>query len=259
MNNNLAVITLCNQGAELARQIITNLGGDLFVHTTVDITDSKGERFERVIALTKKIFPKYSGIIYIMPSGVVSRAIAPLVSSKYTDPAIIVMDVLGRYAISFLSGHEGGANNLAIKIGNITGAEPVITTTTEVIKQYTIGIGCKKDTPEEAILEIFDKALNKAKIKKDAIRYIATIDIKAEEEGLLAAAKSLNIPLRIISSTEINNTCYRFDSSKFVQDNIGVGAVAEPCALLSGRRTKLILKRISKNGVTAAIAKECSE
>ncbi len=259
MNNNIAVITLCNQGVELARQIITNLGGDLFVHTTADITDSRAERFEKVIVLTEKIFSSYSGIIYIMPSGIVSRAIAPLINSKYTDPAIIVMDVLGRYAISFLSGHEGGANNLAIEIGNITGAEPVITTTTEVIKQYTIGIGCKKNTSEEAILKIFNTAIKKAKICKNDIRYIATIDIKAKEEGLLAATRALNIPLRIITRSEINNTCYTFDSSEFVQDNIGVGAVAEPCALLSGRRTKLILKRISKNGVTAAIAKECSE
>ena len=257
--DNIAAITLCNEGVSIAKQITAKLGGDLFVHNIVDIEDLKAKRFDRVIALTEEIFSKYQGLIYIMPSGVVTRAVAPLVKSKFTDPAVVVMDILGRYAISFLSGHEGGANGLAIKIGNITGAEPIITTTTEVVKQYTMGIGCKKGIAEEAVLEIFKEAVMQAGITKNDIRYIATIDIKSDEKGLLTAAKTLEIPLRIISSSEIKNTCFNFDSSEFVQKSIGVSAVAEPAALLSGRRTKLVLKRICKNGVTAAIAKECSE
>ncbi len=255
----IAIITLSVEGLDLARQIIAVTGGDLFVHNTVTAEDRNIKRFDRVIALTAEIFTSYSGLIYIMPSGVVSRAIGPLLTSKYTDPAIVVMDVLGRFAISFLSGHEGGANNLTLKVANITGAEPVITTTTEVLKRYTIGIGCRKDSTKEAILALINTATLQAGINISDLRYIATVQQKSEEPGLLTAAAELDIPLRIITNNEINNTCYHFDTSEFVKKSIGVDAVAEPCALLSGRRTKLIIKRISQNGVTAAIARECSE
>ncbi len=257
--NDIAVITLCNQGTSLAREITAHMGGDLFVHTLVDIPGLKAKRFERVIALSAEIFSQYRSLIYIMPTGVANRALAPLITSKYTDPAVVVMDVLGRYAISLLSGHEGGANALSIRLSNITGAEPVITTTTEVLKEYTLGIGCKKNTPKSAILELIMAAVAKAGITTDDLRYLATIDVKATEAGILDAAAQLDIPLRIIKSSDINNTCYSVDSSEFVRESIGVAAVAEPCALLSGRRTKLILKRIARNGVTVALAKECCE
>ncbi len=257
--SDIAIITLSVEGLDLARQIITVTGGDLFVHNSVTVDAPDIKHFDRVITLTADIFSSYSGLIYIMPSGVVSRAIGPLLTSKYSDPAVVVLDVLGRFAISFLSGHEGGANALAIRVANITGAEPVITTTTEVLKRYTIGIGCRKDSAMEDILALISTATTQAGINISDLRYIATVVQKSEEPGLLAAARELNIPLRIITNSEINNTCYHFDTSEFVKKSIGVDAVAEPCALLSGRRTKLILKRISQNGVTAAIARECSE
>ena len=257
--SNIAVITLSQEGAELARQIIADLGGDLFVHSSCSKDYPQAKEFDRVIDLTSEIFQHYRNLIYIMPSGVVSRAIAPHICSKYSDPAIVVLDVLGRFAISFLSGHEGGANNLALQIGNLTGAEPVITTTTEVVKRYIIGIGCRKDTPKRSILALLYHACETAEITPDTIRYIATINLKATEPGILQAAAELGIPLRIIQNSEINNTCYAFDDSEFVRKNTGVGAVAEPCALLAGRRTKLILRKITENGVTAAVARECSE
>ena len=257
--NTTAVVTLSKEGSDLARQIITGIGGDLFIHNSIELHSTQATKFTRVIDLTAEIFHNYRNIIYIMPSGVVSRAIAPHICSKYSDPAIVVLDVLGRFAISFLSGHEGGANNLTLQIANLTGAEPVITTTTEVVKRYIVGIGCRKGTPKEAVLALLNHAVETAGITLEDIRYIATINLKAEEPGILQTVAELGISLRIIRNSEINNTCYAYANSEFVRKNAGVGAVAEPCALLAGRRTKLILKRITQNGVTAAIARECSE
>ena len=84
---------------------------------------------------------KFEGIIFIMATGIAARMIAPRLKDKYRDPAVVVVDDFSRYAISLLSGHEGGANNLTIQIANILDAEPVITTATEALKDTIIGIG----------------------------------------------------------------------------------------------------------------------
>ena len=67
-------------------------------------------------------------VIFIGALGICVRAIAPLVNDKYSDPAVVCVDTSGRYAIPVLSGHVGGANELARRVARIIGAEPVVTT-----------------------------------------------------------------------------------------------------------------------------------
>ncbi len=71
-------------------------------------------------------------IICIMAAGIVVRAAAPLLKHKTTDPAVVVLDENGSYAISLLSGHIGGANELATRIAGHIGARAVITTASDV-------------------------------------------------------------------------------------------------------------------------------
>lgn len=75
---------------------------------------------------------QFRNIIFIGAMGICVRAIAPIVHDKHTDPAVVCVDSTGRYAISVLSGHIGGANDLCRRVGAITGAEPVVTTQSDV-------------------------------------------------------------------------------------------------------------------------------
>lgn len=75
---------------------------------------------------------QFRNIIFIGAMGICVRAIAPIVHDKHTDPAVVCVDSTGRYAISVLSGHIGGANDLCRRVAAITGAEPVVTTQSDV-------------------------------------------------------------------------------------------------------------------------------
>jgi cobalt-precorrin 5A hydrolase len=85
---------------------------------------------------------------------------------------------------------------------------------------------------------------------------LASADIKADEAGLKDAADSLGMVLRFIPSDDIRATALEFEYSDFVMEKVDLPAVAEPCALLAGRRTRLILKKKKYSGVTVAIAQE---
>jgi cobalt-precorrin 5A hydrolase len=253
-----AVITLSAEGANLAFLLTERLPStDVFIHEKV-AGDWQAQKFESVVDLTTRIFSEYKGLIYIMPCGVVVRSIAPCLKHKMQDPAVVVVDVMARWAVSLLSGHEGGANDLAVTVGNILSAEPIISTTTEALKTLIIGIGCRRGVESHRIISAIRTTLDEASLKLDQVRLLSSADIKNDEEGLVSAARELEIPLRFISSEEIRNTSANFQHSDFVEDQVNLPAVAEPCALLAGRRTKLIIPKRTFNGITVAVAKESS-
>ncbi len=255
----IALITLSEEGARLALRLRAGLDGSrLFLPE--DAAKPAGiegaYRFDRVMELTAEIFPRYEGLVYLAPCGVAVRAIAGCLKDKHTDPAVVVVDAGGRFAVSLLSGHEGGANDLAVKVANILGAEPVITTTTEAVKNLIIGIGCRRGTASETVVRAVTEALRLAGEELSRVRFLASADIKSGEEGLREAARLLGVPVRFISSEEIRSAALPFDRSDFVKEKVNLPAVAEPAALLAGRRPRLILPKAVLFGVTVAVARE---
>jgi len=85
-----------------------------------------------------KIFNLFDAIIAVMAVGIVVRSIAPFIADKTTDPAVVVVDDLGKYAISLLSGHIGGANRLTKMVAGEIGAISVVTTATELLGRKSV-------------------------------------------------------------------------------------------------------------------------
>ena len=77
-------------------------------------------------------FHRDTALIFIGATGIAVRTLAPLLVDKCHDPAMVVIDERGQHVISLLSGHIGGANNLARHLAGILGVDPVITTATDV-------------------------------------------------------------------------------------------------------------------------------
>ncbi|MCP4345515.1 MAG: cobalt-precorrin 5A hydrolase [Desulfobacterales bacterium] len=91
-----------------------------------------------------EVFTLYKGHIFVMSTGIVVRMTAPLIKDKTSDPAVVVVDDKGKYAISLISGHLGGANDLAEKTAEIIGAQPIITTATDINNLPSVDVIAKK-------------------------------------------------------------------------------------------------------------------
>jgi cobalt-precorrin 5A hydrolase len=78
-----------------------------------------------------RVWNEYDAIVAIMALGIVVRLAGPLASDKRRDPAIVVVDDAGRFAISVLGGHRSGANDLAHRVAALLDATPVITTASD--------------------------------------------------------------------------------------------------------------------------------
>lgn len=99
-----------------------------------DVRSWAGEAFEKADAL-----------IFCCACGIAVRAIAPWLKSKSSDPAVIVMDELAKFVIPLLSGHIGGANELALLLAEELGCAAVITTATDINEVFSVDVFAKKN------------------------------------------------------------------------------------------------------------------
>lgn len=132
---NLGVIALTKNGYQIALQLREALPCDLYLNQNVGVIDvaAGAHIFERgLAALIAELWDCYDGFIMIMATGIAVRTCAPHIKDKRFDPAVVVVDEQGAFAISLLSGHLGGANALAKQVADLLGACPVITTATDI-------------------------------------------------------------------------------------------------------------------------------
>ena len=90
-------------------------------------------------------FDTDDAIIFVGACGIAVRSIAPHVTSKKSDPAVLVIDECGKFVISLLSGHLGGANELALEVAELLGAVPVVTTATDLHHRFAVDVFAKKN------------------------------------------------------------------------------------------------------------------
>jgi cobalt-precorrin 5A hydrolase/precorrin-3B C17-methyltransferase len=327
--NNTAILYITDNGFALARKL-----NSLY-------PDAKAFKFKP--DTLSKFWGKHKNFIFIMASGIVVRTIAPLIKDKRTDPAVIVLDEKGKYAISLLSGHIGGANEFAKEIASFLKGEAVITTASDVnnlpsidvwakdnglaienwdtvpgistrflntgkLKVYSdieismpkgfqrtdkpdsadvlitnkqfkthpprrtkfknkiylrpknliIGIGCNRGTSADEVEDAVKDTLIKNNLSFLSIRFIATIDIKGNEPGLIAFAQKYNLGIKTFTANELN-TVKVASKSDVAFKSTGAYAVAEPAAILASENGKLLVKKQKMGNVTVAVSEKKSE
>ena len=299
----LMYLSFSDRGEALASRLGAALGGEV----------SRCNRPRSLAEWTKTAFDQGQGLVFVGAAGIAVRAVAPFLKSKASDPAVVAVDECGHFAVPLLSGHLGGANDLARAIGRACGAVPAVTTATDAngvfavdewakrqncrvidpkrikdvsaavlagrpVKIYspwriagdrpagiiaaekggayavrldfqvsegdclrlaprilTLGVGCRRGTPQAALEEAFAALLEQSGVFPEAVREAASIDLKREEPGLLAEARG------------------EFTPSNFVKSVTGVDNVCERSAVLASGGA-LYWKKFAGNGVTMALA-----
>ena len=149
-----AVFCFSDSGAGLAGRISVMLGLE------------KDCIHRRVAKEMEVLFAGNEALIFIGACGIAVRAIAPFIKSKTTDPAVIVIDDQARYVIPILSGHIGGANNLAEKIAEQLGASAVITTATDLAGKFSCDAWAVKNNCAISSMEVAKK-ISAAVLRQD--------------------------------------------------------------------------------------------
>ena len=135
----IAVIAFTQSGCELGSRLAHSLGGTLW--TT--------ERLSVLLGLpscgslqvwTGERFRDSEALIFVSATGIAVRAIAPCIKDKFSDPAVVSVDEAGRFAVPLLSGHVGGANDLARQIADLTAGQAVVSTATDVRGKFAVDV-----------------------------------------------------------------------------------------------------------------------
>jgi len=316
-----AYLAFTDTGLALARRLADALPG------SVDRCGSGGVSLAGWTALQ---FAQSDALVFVGAVGIAVRAIAPHCRSKASDPAVVVLDECGRFAVPVLSGHLGGANNLARALAAVCGAVPVITTATDAhgifavdewakhqnctvleaerIKHVSskllagqsvrfaaefsvqgtppagvdpartpaeadfaltlspagdalhlvprigvLGIGCRRGTCAEQLEAAFADFCARHSLAPACIAAAASIDLKADEAGLLAFCRAQGWPITFYSAEQLRALSGPFTPSPFVQSVTGVDNVCERAAVLASGGCIRIPKQAG-GGVTFALA-----
>ncbi|MDR1360141.1 MAG: cobalamin biosynthesis protein [Deltaproteobacteria bacterium] len=130
-----AIYALTPQGMLLGLRLAEASGSHLFLAASLPETERKTVRvvrFERLPAQVAENFRQYALHIFVSAAGIAVRCLAPLLRSKASDPAVLVLDQKADFVISLLSGHLGGANACAAAVAEFLGAVPIISTATDL-------------------------------------------------------------------------------------------------------------------------------
>ncbi len=176
----LSVISFTENGRRLSQRVARNLGDldvDLYAKGSMknagrnqkDLSEAYNEANpvqEPKVSVgewTKSQMEEKNALLFIGACGIAVRAIAPHIRDKMRDSAVLVMDEKGRYVIPILSGHMGGANELALLLSKRMGAEAVITTATDINGVFAVDLFAKRNglfiVDREGIAKVSAKAL----------------------------------------------------------------------------------------------------
>ncbi|MEO5932237.1 MAG: cobalamin biosynthesis protein [Duganella sp.] len=234
------------EGEALATALQKSLGGEIYRPWLRSDTGQKAQ--------FGAAYRQHAQWIMVAASGIAVRFLDGLPADKLTDPAVVVLDEAARFAVALLSGHEGGANALAYRVARVVGAVPVVTTATEALKPLTVGIGCRKGVAADRIEGAVKQALTAGgSYGIGDVHEMATVDLKAEEPGLLEFCARYDLPLRVFARADLAARPWVGKPSDWVRQNVGLDGVCEPCALVASARGTLLVPKTSLDGVAVAV------
>lgn len=197
---NITIISFTKKGGDINKRLTDILSeSDITSYTLEKYRfDNRVKPLGNLKETVKRHFTD-DAVIFIGAVGIAVRSIAPYIKDKFCDPAVLVIDELGRYVIPLLSGHVGGANELANYIGEALSAAPIITTATDINGTFAVDIFAKKNnlliSSRKLAKDVSAALLDNNCIDIDSD--IKSIDVKELRKKLNPKNKACDIKVRI--------------------------------------------------------------
>lgn len=165
----LSIISFTKKGIQLSENIAnvwTETETILFTKCSICFEETKTVLFvsKSIMEWAKEQFEQKNILLFIGACGIAVRAIAPHITDKLHDSPVLVIDENGQYVIPILSGHMGGANELAVSIAEKIGAVPIITTATDLNRKFAVDLFAKKNglsiVNKDGIAKVSSKVLS---------------------------------------------------------------------------------------------------
>lgn len=138
-----AVIAFTRRGTALGRSLADALGGTL--HVPARFAPEVGaEAYSSLEGWTAWAWARADALVFVGAAGIAVRAIAPHVRDKFSDPAVVSVDEAGRFVVPLLSGHVGGANELARRVAALTGGQAAVSTATDVNGLFAVDVWARE-------------------------------------------------------------------------------------------------------------------
>jgi cobalt-precorrin 5A hydrolase len=209
----VAVVAITRYGVETAlniKRVLDVEGLKVFVFAPKKYIQSEVCELEGTFGeFIKENYEKLDAIVAVMATGIIIRVVAPFVKSKLSDPAIVGVDVTGKFVISLLSGHYGGANDLTKLIAKGIEAIPVITTASDAMG--------KQGVDELA------KALHLTIENPKSLTHVNAAIVN-DESVVLVLVGDVKIPVELVNGFEIKRVCSNEEAVKIV-NNYTAGAL----------------------------------
>ena len=138
-----AIVAVSKPGAELARRLASGLPeAELHLERRfVDASDTSTRAYDLPLRpVLQNLFVNRDALIVFLPIGAAVRLLAPVFAGKKRDPAVVCVDDGGRFAISVLSGHVGGGDDLARQVAASIGAQAVVTSASDALTVTAIDL-----------------------------------------------------------------------------------------------------------------------
>ena len=208
-------------------------------------------------------------LVFVCAMGIVVRTLAPVLQNKHQDPPVLVLDEAGTFVVPLLSGHEGGANQWGYELAEKLKAKLVLTTAQSYIEKdepiYTVGMGCERNCPPEELLGLLHDCLQQKNLSIGDVHSINSVDIKADEKGLIECARQLGKSYQVFEKSQLASVDHLLsEKSDYVFNLLGIYSVAEAAALVAAKQAacgeaQLVLNKVKTKKATCAIAKSYTQ
>ncbi len=168
----IGILAITEEGKRLAAKIRTEMPASIILKSEKGVGSTFAECWHQ-----------FDGFVCIMATGIVVRAIAPLLADKRKDPCVVVIDQKGLHAISLLSGHLGGGNELARHVANITGGVAVITTASDTLGLVALDLWAR-DLQLAASKETLTRA-SSTLVNRGSLKLFTDLEMESLPRGLI--------------------------------------------------------------------------